>query len=153
MGGTASMRIKYKDKKGVEHSEGYSSLDLNPVTCYYTTSYNLGSDFIDTPKTYGFAIYCPITLDMEIGRYDAKKKISEGRYCRPFSDYKVSVELHFSPSRRKGASLIKSPDPINKKLAASFTLNPASERYCVLCLVSVTSINSGSIFNGLGRFE
>lgn len=124
MGGTAQLKISYTNTAGKEIWEGYDS----PITCYYTTSYNLGSDFIDSPKTYGIVIYCPLALDQEIGTYGAKKRISQGKFCRPIAEDKVAVELSFTASTRRGPSTIQSPDPINSKLSASFTTHPAMYR-------------------------
>lgn len=125
MGGTANLRLRYTtDTKNAEVWEGYK----NRITCYYTTSYNLGSDFIDSPKTYGIAVYCPLSLDEEIGAYSERKRISPGKVCRPLSDFVVNVELSFTASKQKGPSKIDSSDPVNTKLIASFATNPASSR-------------------------
>jgi hypothetical protein len=46
------------------------------------TNKHTGSEFIDKPKTLGIAIYCPVTLDLEVGPYEFKKEIVQGNACR-----------------------------------------------------------------------
>lgn len=65
---------------------------LDPILCYFTTSHNRGPDFIDSPKTTAIAIYCPISLDMEIGKFNFVDKLSYGKYCLAVTQSAVNIE-------------------------------------------------------------
>lgn len=68
------------------------------VFCHISTSYNLGSDFKDTPKTLGLAIYCPVTQDMEMGERHFKAFMPEGAYCTPLAKYPTRIHLDIRAS-------------------------------------------------------
>jgi hypothetical protein len=122
-GGLVALKISYRQPGGRMQNAGHD----DKVVCYYTTSYNLGSDFVDSPKLYGLAIYCPLSLDQEIGRFDAKKRINQGRICRPLADYDVSIALEFSRSTA-GVMGPPIPGPPNLVLRASFLSAAAAPR-------------------------
>lgn len=124
LGGTATIDLSYFNSN---HQPKIISEEASSrILCYYTTSFNVGSDFNDDPKTYGFAIYCPVYLDDEIRRHDFRQKISQGRICRALSDHQVTVELTFLPSTLYGKlSTLKPPS----ELRARFVSTPASLRY------------------------
>lgn len=44
------------------------------------------------------AIYCPITLDQEIGPFLYTRTMATGTYCRPLSEHFADVEVHLHPS-------------------------------------------------------
>jgi len=52
-----------------------------------------GSEFLDNPKTLGVAIYCPVTLDMEVGTYEFKNELVQGNACRKLADHSVQLTL------------------------------------------------------------
>jgi len=74
------------DQSELVHAEG-------KIFCYYMTNKHTGSEFFDKPKTLGIAIYCPVTLDQEIGTYEFKKDMIPGNICRKISDYTVQMTM------------------------------------------------------------
>jgi hypothetical protein len=64
------------------------------------------------------AIYCPILLDDEFGLYVFKNTVHFGRYCRPFAEFPVNVEIGLKSSSKS----------IVKDLVAEFQTNPSEPR-------------------------
>jgi hypothetical protein len=138
-GGVAVLRVTYNDSRSRPHRAGFESNDTKSVRCYYMTNKDMGSEFPvcsllyyfsdalfdntlkkqDKPKTLGIAIYCPILLDDEFGPYLFKNTLVFGKYCRPFSEHIMDVEMHLKPSKNPSAT---------EYLTASFRTNPTEDR-------------------------
>jgi len=87
-----------KPAKGKLSWYGFDKVEALKAHCYYMTNKGYGSEFVDDPKTLGVAIYCPITLDVEVGEYGFRKIMEPGFFCRSFADYAVKAELYLRPS-------------------------------------------------------
>ena len=53
----------------------------------------------DVPKTYGVIVYCPITLDAEIGPYKFNLEMTPGGVCRALSEYPVKITIALRQSQ------------------------------------------------------
>eukprot|EP00596_Hydrurales_sp_CCMP1899_P008838 CAMPEP_0119039226 /NCGR_PEP_ID=MMETSP1177-20130426/8629_1 /TAXON_ID=2985 /ORGANISM="Ochromonas sp, Strain CCMP1899" /LENGTH=360 /DNA_ID=CAMNT_0007002873 /DNA_START=652 /DNA_END=1731 /DNA_ORIENTATION=- len=62
------------------------------------TNKGFGSEFIDSPKTLSIAVYCPVSLDFEIGEYKFTNSMQEGSFCRVLADYESTITLHLRES-------------------------------------------------------
>lgn len=113
-GGTGEISIKYTVPRGLARKgmwrEVYVGYDHDPkprrrMYCYYNTNKHTGSEFMDKPKTLGIAIYCPITLDQEIGEYAFKASMHPGWICRPMMDIPTEISLTIVES----SAIVKEP--------------------------------------------
>lgn len=104
------------------HHHSGSRNETERVHCYYMTNKGHGSNFQDTPKTFGLAIYCPISLDLEAGEYAFKGIMETGYYCRALADSAAEVSIHLRPSPSSSISL--SEDVIS----SSIETNPSALR-------------------------
>ena len=77
---------------------GFTTNEADKLHCYYMSNKGFGSEFIDKPKTLSLAVYCPVSLDAEIGEYDFQATMKAGNYCRALADYETHVSLHLRPS-------------------------------------------------------
>ena len=104
-GGTGYMTIEVKNevrtegKKGKMGWYGFDKNESNRLHCYYMTNKDYGSEFIDTPKTLGIAIYCPVLLDLDAGEYAFKSVMQPGYFCRSLADEQAKVEVFLRPTR------------------------------------------------------
>ena len=80
----------YKDN---QEWHGFETNETTKVYCYYHTAKNYGSEFLDTPKTIGIVVYCPITMDAEIGEYAFRNTLPPGYFCRSISEHASEVEI------------------------------------------------------------
>ena len=71
--GTMALQIQIEVKR--------KKVEYEPLYCYFTTTHNRGSDFQDSPPTRSLAIYCPVTMLMEIGPIHFREHLSLGKYC------------------------------------------------------------------------
>lgn len=97
-GGTGYITIHFKNEKTKYFWYGFDKNETNKLHCYYLTSKGYASEFFDTPKTLGVAVYCPVSLDAEVGEYGPKKVMMQGYYCRVLSEYVASVQINLRPS-------------------------------------------------------
>ena len=94
-GGTGYITLQFKAENGKFYSYGFDKSETNKLHCYYMTNKNYGSEFIDTPKTLGLAVYCPVSLDEEIGEFAFRKVI----FCFICSEITfVFVNIYLSPA-------------------------------------------------------
>lgn len=103
-GGTGYMNIEVKNevridgKKGKTGWYGFDKNETSKLHCYYMTNKDYGSEFIDTPKTLGIAIFCPVLLDLDVGEYAFKSIMQPGYFCRSLADEVAKVEVFLRPS-------------------------------------------------------
>lgn len=97
-GGTGYFIIASADGNFVWHGVDRAGNETTKIHCYYSTNKNHASDFIDSPKTYGFVIHCPISLDQEIGLYSVRHRMHQGYFCRILADWKTKSYLRLRPS-------------------------------------------------------
>lgn len=103
-GGTGYMSIEVKNevrtegKKGKMGWYGFDKNETSKLHCYYMTNKDYGSEFIDTPKTLGIAIYCPVLLDLDAGEYGFRQVMQPGYFCRSLADEVAKVEISLRPS-------------------------------------------------------
>lgn len=71
------------------------------IHCYYMTNKDYGSEFLTTPKTLAIVVTCTVYLDDEIGKYDFKKQMNDGKICRILSDASTSVTVNLRPTSFK----------------------------------------------------
>ena len=71
----------------------FTGYGTDKIYCYYNTNKHTGSEFKDKPKTLALAIYCPVTLDMEVGPFIFRNVMHSGHICRPMADDLVEMEL------------------------------------------------------------
>ena len=98
-GGTGYLTVDFKpdwSKKTLYH--GFDKNETGKLHCYYMTNKGFGSEFIDSPKTLSVAVYCPVSLDDEIGPYSYRATMQTGHYCRVLSDYEAHVSLVLRPT-------------------------------------------------------
>jgi hypothetical protein len=99
-GGTGYLTVEFSaDKK--RFYNGFTTNEADRLHCYYMTNKGFGSEFIDKPKTLSLVVYCPVSLDAEIGEYDFQYSMKGGNYCRALADYETHVSLHLRPSSFK----------------------------------------------------
>jgi hypothetical protein len=96
-GGTGYVTIEVKSNNKA-HYYGFSANETGKLHCYYMTNKGYGSEFLDNPKTLSIAVYCPVSLDAEIGEYSFRNAMTEGFYCRSLADNDALVTLHLRPS-------------------------------------------------------
>ncbi len=58
----------------------------------------MGSEFVDTPKTLGIAVACPVTMDLEVGYFQFNEVMRPGYYCRVLADVVSQVEVNLRPT-------------------------------------------------------
>lgn len=125
LGGTGYVTLAFASEDKRKFWHGFDKNETNKVHCYYRTNKDTGSEFLDTPKTLGIAILCPITLDQEIGPFHFKRSMEDGYYCFPLSQYSVEVEVHLRPS---SFDLTSSPET-TKSIMSEFISFPAKQRH------------------------
>jgi len=91
---------------------GYDKNETQRLHCYYMTSKGYGSEFIDSPKTLGIAIYCPVPLDAEVGEFAFRKVMEPGFFCRSIADDVAKLEINLRPS-----SFVVPPDDFPEVLS------------------------------------
>jgi hypothetical protein len=129
------------EEVGVDHAKTH---------CYYMTNKNYGSEFLDKPKTLGIVIYCPVTLDQEIGLYEFKKDMIPGNVCRKVADHSVELTI----TLRESNITVKQPfrkDSLDgkKTITADIVNAPAALRE--RRVDDLAELRVASIFNqGLG---
>ena len=99
-GGTGYLTIELKSNNKA-HYYGFSANETGKLHCYYMTNKGFGSEFLDNPKTLSIIVYCPVSLDAEIGEYKYKNTMNEGFYCRALADNEAHVNLHLRPTAFK----------------------------------------------------
>jgi hypothetical protein len=99
-GGSGYLQLYFEKQIGrnKKHWHGFERNDTVRVPCYYMTNKNYGSEFLDTPKTLGIAIYCPLTLDHEIGEYYMRNAMDQGYFCRKIAELNTTVWIKLRPS-------------------------------------------------------
>ena len=84
--------------------------------CHFTTSKHRGSDFIDSPKTLSYAIYCPVSYEMEMGEWAFKKDMPSPNYCRPLAEYPTQLNFTFYSSMESASA----PETVSSLHLSSF---------------------------------
>lgn len=105
-GGTGQMDFTYIQPEDAPrltktrhiHDAGLSSNEVEKIYCYYHTNKFYGSETADTPKTLGLIIYCPITLDIELGEFHVQKHMVPGYVCRNLAESSASIKMRLKPS-------------------------------------------------------
>lgn len=97
-GGTGYLQLQYHLENGRLVKVGFDTNETKKIHCYYMTSKDFGSEFLDTPKTLGVIASCPITLDMEIGEFSFRQAMVPGHICRAVSEYETTAELTLRPT-------------------------------------------------------
>lgn len=124
-----------EDKKKYWH--GFDANETSKLHCYYQTNKDTGSEFLDTPRTLGLAILCPVTLDDEVGPFLFRRSMEKGSYCRPLAELPARVELHLRPSHYnesvEGSSLPadfkeRAEWWAKREIASEFNANPSALR-------------------------
>ena len=92
-GGTGYVSVHFKDENGKYYWHGFDKNETNKLHCYFLTNKHYGSEFIDTPKTLGIAVYCPVSMDNEIGPYAFKNMMVSGYFCRVLAEYIANVKV------------------------------------------------------------
>ena len=96
-GGTGYLKLAYVvNKKTIYY--GFDSNETRKLHCYYSTNKGFGSEFLDTPKTLSVAIYCPVSMDHEIGEFNFRNSMQDGFYCRALADKEVQVSVFLRPT-------------------------------------------------------
>eukprot|EP01034_Spumella_vulgaris_P034029 gene34029-41965_t len=111
-GGTGYLTIGFENSAKKKFWHGFDKNETNRLHCYYTTNKDTGSEFLDTPKTLGLAIYCPVILDHESGPFEFKSNMEQGYFCRPLADYSVEIEVHLRPNTFTSLSPLNEADEI-----------------------------------------
>lgn len=97
-GGTGYLTISFKGARGKQFWYGFDRNETNKVHCYYDTNKDRGSEFLDSPKTLGVAIYCPVGMDDEVGPHVFTSHMHQGLFCRPLAEHGAEVEVHLRPT-------------------------------------------------------
>ena len=98
-GGTGYLTLEFKkEQQSKSLYYGFDKNETGKTHCYYMTNKGFGSEFIDNPKTIGIAIYCPISMDIEVGEHSHRKSMEEGFFCRVLSDYTTLITLKLRPT-------------------------------------------------------
>jgi len=98
-GGTAYLTLYYTTAESKKtHYHGFNRNETGKLHCYYMTSKGYGSEFLDSPKTDGIAVYCPLSMDSEVGEYAWAASMAPGYFCRVLSDHATHVSLHLRPT-------------------------------------------------------
>lgn len=97
-GGTGYLTIEFKNNAGKTSWHGFDKNETNRVHCYYMTNKHLGSEFIDTPKTLGIAIHCPIDFTSEVGPFNFNTVMLPGYYCRVLADTVTVSTINLRPT-------------------------------------------------------
>lgn len=82
------------------------------------------------------AINCPVLLDEEMGPFIFQHTLQFGKYCRPFAEYPVTVEIHLRPSSYRQQSTDANN---NKEIIADFRSNPSEIRTVKMKEMSLTT--------------
>eukprot|EP01038_Epipyxis_sp_PR26KG_P008885 gene8885-11984_t len=124
-GGTGYITLGFENymKKKVWH--GFEKNETKKIYCYYITNKDTGSEFLDTPKTLGIAISCPVTLDEEVGPFLHNTVMEQGFYCRPLADHIVEIEVFLRPTTFPNITAMKGLHP---EIVAEIVSNPSSIR-------------------------
>ena len=99
-GGTGYLTVDFKSGDKTFYN-GYTTNEADKLHCYYMSNKGFGSEFLDKPKTLSLAVYCPVSLDAEIGEYTFQSSMKGGNYCRALADYEAHVSLHLRPTSFK----------------------------------------------------
>ena len=97
-GGTGYLQLQFHIENGKLIKIGFDTNETKKIHCYYMTSKDFGSEFIDTPKTLGIIASCPITLDMELGEFSHRHAMVPGHICRAITEYETTAELTLRPT-------------------------------------------------------
>lgn len=89
-------------------------------------------------------IYCPILLDEEMGPFIFQHTLQFGRYCRPFAEFPVAVEIHLRPSDFDPNITIEATDATaaataSQELLADFRTNPQETRLMKMKEMALTT--------------
>eukprot|EP01041_Mallomonas_annulata_P010662 gene10662-22255_t len=149
-GGTGFLYASYKNGDRTEYI-GVSANESSKVHCYYMTSAHYGSDFIDTPKTLGIVIYCPITLDQEIGEYQFMRTMESGYYCRKMAELplKITITLRNSTFVMHGNDVLVD-ESLNKRIQSSVTITPTATRRALILNEFAVDKKRGTQSQGAG---
>ena len=99
-GGTGYLKLSYLNNKKTSYY-GFDSNETRKLHCYYSTNKGFGSEFLDTPKTLSVAIYCPVSMDQEIGEFSYRNTMIDGNYCRALADKEVDISVFLRPTNYK----------------------------------------------------
>jgi hypothetical protein len=130
-GGTGYLTIEVKNevrmegKKGKMGWYGFDKNESSKLHCYYMTNKDYGSEFIDTPKTLGIAIYCPVILDLDVGDFAFRSVMQPGYFCRSLADEVAKVEVFL---RKSDYLLSDESPPEEKMLKSEIVTTPAAAR-------------------------
>ncbi len=97
-GGTGYLTLQYTDGASKTFYHGFHKNETGRLHCYYMTNKGYGSEFLDTPKTLGIAIYCPLSMDNEVGEYAWNSVMQGGYFCRIMADHISTVTIRLRPS-------------------------------------------------------
>ena len=99
-GGTGYLTVEFSIGQRKFYN-GFTTNEADKLHCYYMSNKGFSSEFIDKPKTFSLAVYCPVSLDAEIGEHDFQATMKGENYCRSLADYETRVCLHLRPSSFK----------------------------------------------------
>lgn len=97
-GGTGYLLLGFQNENKRKFWHGFDRNETNRLHCYYMTGKDYGSEFLDTPKSLGIVINCPLMMDDEVGPFHFTSHMQQGYYCRPLSEYSAMVEVHLRPT-------------------------------------------------------
>ena len=129
-GGTGYLTLSFKGPGKKDTWVGFDKNETSKIHCYYMTNKHLGSEFIDTPKTLGLVINCPVSLDAEIGEYAFRNVMNNGRICRSLSDAICEVKVHLRPTTFSlPESSSYAPDSLaNEQIVGEATTSPLAKK-------------------------
>lgn len=97
-GGTGYITADFKNHNDKMMYHGFDKNETGKLHCYYMTNKGFGSEFLDTPKTLSIAVYCPVSIDDEIGPFAFKNPMQSGYWCRLLSDTEAHLSMVLRPT-------------------------------------------------------
>jgi hypothetical protein len=74
------------------------------------------------------AVYCPLTMDDEVGPFIFRNTMHEGYFCRAMSEHAVEIEFTFRPSEFEVPASGMETDYRGEVLNARVVTTPSAQR-------------------------
>lgn len=130
-GGSGYLTLSFMGQGKKRYWHGFEKNETSRLHCYYMTNKHLGNEFIDKPKTLAIVVYCPLTMDNEVGPFEFRAIMQPGYYCRVLSDSIADLEINLRPTAWKPPpSYDVLDDPANEKaeIKGEFSTTPSAMR-------------------------
>lgn len=123
---------------------GHDTNETRMIHCYFMTNAHYGSHFRDKPQTVGLVVYCPISLDHEIGLYDFNAYMRQGTFCRKLNEMSMDISVILRPSTFEVPGPAIEKVPIKDVIEAKITNQPTIVRR-----MYIQSIGSDGLIHSL----